>query len=265
MAEPTLNLRMTDLEQEVGDFLGYGLGTNGSQTAWTTYQQSDITRSLKIGLRNFYYPVLNGVLYEWSFLKPVASLLLASGTVDADLPDDFGYLAGPILLVQSNRSYREVPITGQVRSWNSLYPDRTGVPEGFVVEPLNNTTAARSTRYRLHGYPTADQDYTISVRYSVNPDFLTNTAPYVLGGAPHAETVRCACLAAAEATKNDARGIWETKYQERLAASVAYDRKLKPEHLAYNGDCSDEKWRRYSWPRDRYTNFVTFNGVQYDG
>lgn len=245
MSESTLSMGLGDLESEVGLFLGYGRGADAGDTAWTTYQQGIITSVVKSGVRQFYFPPpLEGesVSYDWSFLKPMAALSLNSGLDYVDLPDDFGGLEGRITCTpQGSSAFWPVDVTGVGRVYAKLteYPSTTGRPVVACVEPLRDTGASRSSRSRLKVWPTADQAYTLKFQYYLQPDALTDALPYAYGGLLHAETVLESCLSIAEQRLDDSASVHTLKFQERLAASINADRKLKPQKLGYNRDLSD--------------------------
>ena len=44
-------------------------------------------------------------------------------------------------------------------------------------------------RWALEVYPTADEEYTISLSYSISPSALTGASRYAYGGAAHTETI----------------------------------------------------------------------------
>ncbi len=123
---------------------------------------------------------------------------------------------------------------------------------------MKGTTLQESQRYRLEVWPEADADYTLSVPMAVLLDALSGSRPYAYGGQPHSETILESCLSIAEQRGNDQMGVHTQKYQERLAASIAYDQRLKPSDLGYNGDGPH-------YERDRRDGIsVTFDGVLYD-
>lgn len=269
MAESTLSLALTDLEQTVGDFLGYGRGTAGGDSAWTARQQADITEAVKSGQRQVYFTVAVPELgipagYDWSFLRPTATLTLESGAATLLLPDDFGGLTGEITLSADGSSWRQLrpyPV-GTVYGRQQSLPDTTGCPTVCCVEPVKGTSALKSSRQQLRFWPTADQAYTLKVSYSVLPDALDGTRAYAYGGAQHAELLRAACRKAAEETFDDSRAVWAAIFREQLAAAVAQDRRQKPQRFGYNGD-------RHPWedgtPSGGRAGFpgVTINGVLY--
>ena len=99
----------------------------------------------------------------------------------------------------------------------------------------------------------------------MNPDTLTTTFPYHMGGAEHAETVKAACIAAAELHLDDKKGPRWDYFMECLLTSVNIDRRNKPQNLGLNLDRSDDRqgFSHASWLRDQqYT--TTFSGTTYD-
>ena len=74
-----------------------------------------------------------------------------------------------------------------------------GPPKRFAVRPKAGTpTAGAGQRFELLTFPTTDAARTINYRYSIQPNAVTDAAPYPLGGAQHGETLMLACLARAE-------------------------------------------------------------------
>lgn len=262
--ESTLSLTLDDIEAEVGHFLGYGRGANFEETAWTPQQQRDIDSVIKSGLRQFYFPPpIDGAPagYDWSFLKPVASLTFASGDSTIPLPADFGGIEGQITMsaAASQISWPiDVVSDGFVRQKYAELPTSTGRPLVAAVQPLKETKPGRGQRFQLYLWPLADQAYTLRVAYYLTPDALTSHHPFPLGGMAHAETILQSCLSIAEQKLDDAMMVHTAKFKERLIASVNLDRRLKPQKLGYNRDRSDD---RYSDPSDRHwLNTITYNG-----
>jgi len=89
MAESGLTLAWTELQQEVGFFLSHGR-TIANFSAATAAEVAAVVQS---GVRRVYYPIglpqeLSG--YEWSWLRPTATLYLgASGTDGSIVTDAF--------------------------------------------------------------------------------------------------------------------------------------------------------------------------------
>lgn len=269
MAESTLSLTLSDIESEVGFQQGYGYGTNGGDVAWTTAQQAAITRYVKIGLRQFYFPPpLPGekASYCWSFMRPVGTVSLLAASTSVALPDDFGGLDGDITLSASgSNSFCPVRVVGEgaVRQRYAEYPSRTGRPEVAAVSPIKGASATEGQRFNLTYWPSPDQAYTASLAYYVLPDMLTTLLPFSYGGMLHCETIRESCLAAAEESGDDTQGVHKAKFFERLAASISADRKYKDQFVGYNGDRSDLRYRD-SDPRGwRTGGTATYNGTFY--
>lgn len=264
--EPTLSLKVSDLQAEVGLFLGWGKGADFGDPAWTSRQEAVIVSVVKSGLRQFYFPepLDGGASYDWSFLKPVATLALASGATVMPLPDDYGGFEGQITLAaDAGQSYWPIELIpiGTIYAQQSRLPSTSGRPLYACEEPLRGAAALQGQRFQLRFWPTADADYSVRFQYYLSPDALTGATPYAYGGSQHAETILESCLAIAEQRVDDAADVHTKKWQMRLAASVSIDRRNKPQKLGYNGDNSDGWWysNRRLWGLDP----VTVNGVEY--
>lgn len=247
--ESTLSLAKADLDLEVGDFAGFG------PSPWTDRQQSQIDRAVKAGMRSVYFTQevmsRDGKLlieggYDWSFLKPVAEITLAEDANTVDLPDDFGGVLGRVIPATAGvGAVFPIPYVGegQMYQLETLNSSATGRPLYALVEQIKGTTPTHGTRSRLRFYPTADQEYTAKIWYTILPDALTDARPYVLGGSQHAETFKAAVRAAYEQDFDGMMGSETAKFTERLKASIAMDRKMKPTALGRNRDSSDD----YGW------------------
>ncbi len=242
MPESTLALTKDDLEGAIGLFLGYGAGTPNGGPAWTAETQRVVTMLRKSGERQFYYPAIDGVLYSWSFLRPVATLTLAQGVSIMTMPDDFGGIEGEITASSpTSRLWETVPLTGDVRPLYARNPTLTGRPRMANVEAIKGTTPLAGQRQQLYVWPIADADYTLQFAYYLLADAMTGILPYALGGSQHAETLLAAVYAAAELTLDDTQDVRQAYFQQRLMASVNADKKLKPQFLGYNRDRSDQR------------------------
>ncbi len=272
--ESTLALTYNDLGAEVGLFLGWGRGNVPpySDPAWSTTQKAGIDSAVKSGLRAFYWPTPlpnEAASYNWSFMKPMATLDLPSGKRITLLPDDAGGIEGEIVLA-STVGLAWFPVQyvgmGMIYQQENQYPTTSGRPQLVCVEPIKGTTGTAGQRWQLRFWPMADTDYPIKVQYYVNPDYLSAAFPYALGGAVHAETILASCKAAAERDLDDmAQGPQWLNFQARLAASVNMDRRLKPQLHGYNEDRSDYRNRRWNpnWGRFWGENGITINGSSY--
>ncbi len=217
----TLAVDYNKLRREVGRMLGYGRTT----ASWSSDQAEDVADILESGLRKFYFPLMPAgegqAFHRWSFLRPLATLDISSGTRAYDLPEDFAgglecftFAAGSDL-AKTYRAEEE-----RVRSLHAK-ADLNGPPRYFAIRPKAAADGV-ATRYEAIFYPVPDATYTLSYRYAIEPKSLdaANSAP--LGGAVHGETIIEACLAAAEKL-NDEEGIHTKRFQECLAASIQMD------------------------------------------
>lgn len=268
--EPTLNVPMLKFKQIVGRHLGFGRGDQAGGRAWDDRQKADIDDVLDSALRQFYDPPPLGpgqAPHKWSFLRPRATLTLASGESELDLPQDFGGVEGQLSVsADEGGTWRPVDVANEpsVRQMLARFPDATGWPLTAAVAPQRITVAGASPRAKLVVYPQADQDYTVGLQYYLIPEALTAAFPYAYGGAQHAETLIESCLAIAEQRVDDAAGLHTEKFMERLAASVGADRQKKAQRLGANLDRSDDLYYGYGPRRhgDRVT--TTFDGTEWD-
>lgn len=267
MSESTLTQSLKDLYGAVGRFLGYGRGELNNDTMWSQAQKADVEEVIKSGYRQFLFPPPaggSGSSYDWSFLQPTATLTLASGSQTIQLPDDFGEPQGPVTMTSAASTIPwQIPIRGEgvIRQMFQQLPDATGRPEMIAFQPIKGTQPTHGQRYQAYVFPAADGDYQITLRYYVLADALKESLPFAYGGMAHSETIREACLMAAEQFLDDTAGVHTMKFQERLAASISLDRRMKPEVIGYNGDRSDmREWGRL---RQHGLSPITFDGVQY--
>lgn len=87
MSESTLQITFTELEAEIGRFLGY----DRTVANWSAAQVLDLTAILKRGLRQFYFPprtrgqiARDEAVHRWSFLRPRASLDIWDDVIEDD-------------------------------------------------------------------------------------------------------------------------------------------------------------------------------------
>ena len=248
----SLGMTYDDLRSEVGLRAGWG----STSTAWSADKTTTIKNWLKTGLRRFYF---NQMGYAWTFMKPVESLTIPSGASSLLLPTDFGFLSGPLFYYDSTAVAIKIEqvALGQIWSLRSRSMTLTGPPLYAAISPRREH--GEDARQVMELYPTADAAYTVKIRFSVTGEALDTLVPVARGGPAHTETVRQACLSEMEAFIFGTRGIHEQQFQEALAASIAYDSKLKSQHYGMVEDCSDE-----TDAEDLRTfNAVTYNGVTY--
>lgn len=260
--ESTLNDLYRDISGDVGVFLGWGAGANNDDDAWTEAQQQRIDRYMKSGLRQFYFQG-----YEWSFLKPVATVTLTPGISTVALPEDFGGFEGTVTVASQASGQRvywpiKLYLEGQIRERYTSLPTTQGRPLMAALVALRGTSLTKSNRYQLEVFPLPDAAYVFQFQYYILPDYLSGAYPVAYGGAAHAETILESCLSQAELKGDDmGDGPHAKKYQERLVSSIAMDRRMKAQTAGYNGDASDGMESRYGYGRHGWM----VGGINYNG
>ena len=219
MSESTLSLSWTELQQEVGYFLGYGCTIEN----WSTAQATKVANYVHSGIRRVYYPPdANG--YEWSFLRPTESLDITSDAADYDLPDDFGRLVGNLHYAadECKRPIRIIAVASvlDLRSRS----DEQSVPYIAAIR-YKSSTGATGQRQEILFYPKPDDSYTLSYSYEAYTGKLSDTVLYPLGGMHLSELYLESCLAVAEQRVDNEVGLHTRAWQALLQDAIARDRK----------------------------------------
>ena len=241
--ESTLSLNRTQLRRAVARYLG--VSRNSADWASDPYLEEDINDIVASGERSFYQPVRlpnESSVHAWSFLRPVLPLPIVANTADYDLPDDFAGFIDPYLsFVAADDQWHSVELTNVVRIQRKRQTEDLAPSDEPELAAVNQKTVDQTggQRYEIMLWPSPSTAATLTAPYYSNPFAITDAAPYPLGGQPHAETLLESVLAAAELHENDTRDIHRVTFQERLAASIALDRKLTTtKDFGYNGDSS---------------------------
>ena len=237
MSESTLSITYSDLQKAVGHYLGYGRDS----TAWDTSMQADIDDAIVSGLRQFYYPPpLSDDLvgHVWSFLRPAATIDLTADTGEYDLPDDYQSIEGGMTF--STSETHTVVKTGEERIRQLRQADSsTGKPQQFAIR-AKTSDGSTGQRSEVIFWPVPDASMTLKYSYNVLPNALSDLKPNPLGGMSHAETIKESCLACAEQLNEDSLGIHTNLFMQKLAASVAVDRKAGDEGFLGSMNQPDE-------------------------
>jgi hypothetical protein len=194
-------------------------------------------------------------------LRPQHLVSIPAGQASIVLPDNFGGIEGEVCVAStSSQSFTSIPVVGdgEVMEKYNRQPDATGTPQICAVRPIKDTQGNRGQRFTLAFWPAPASAIKLRLAYYVNPDCLSSDSLYHLGGVAHSETIREACLAAAEQFLDDSSSVHTSEFKVRLLASINMDRRLKPQKLGYNGNGS-----RYVDQRSAYGNGVRVNGLLY--
>ncbi len=209
------------LRREIGRFLGIGR----DPTAWTADNISDVSDILRAGLRSFYWPppLQQGAMrHAWSFLFTKGTISATANVADYDLPADCtGIIRGAVTQLGVVAIKAIAIPEDEIRALRSN-ASLTGSVRYFAVLP-KTFTGTTGTRYEIMLYPTPVGSVTLEYSYSFEPVELDIANLYHAGGAEHSEAVLEACLAAAEKTLNDERGIHRALFMDCLSACVQLD------------------------------------------
>jgi hypothetical protein len=268
--ESTLTLKVTDLQAEIGHYLGYGRGVSFNEGSWDVYQTNDIDAVMKSGLSMVYTPPPLSPKeppHSWSFLRPIDTLTLISGQNTTLLPDGFGGFEEPLHIRNpaTARVLHTLRLTqiARVEHMYSIEPTTTGAPRCAAEKVLPGTTALGSTRSALYVWPIPDTTYHLTGVWKHLPGMLTGSYPYHPGGAEHSQLFKYAVIAAAAIEKDDDPEPRNTAFMQKLAACVHADRKRKGQFLGYNADRSDNRQRVPRMPG--WSRFYDNGSVTYDG
>ncbi|QDP47801.1 MAG: hypothetical protein Unbinned3138contig1001_20 [Prokaryotic dsDNA virus sp.] len=188
------------------------------------------------------------------------------------LPSDFGGIKGAFTY-RDGDNYVPLKLVNEsaIRMLRSQGDIRKDVPEYAAIIPAdvtNETTSAQG--YKLTLFPFPDKIYDLYFAYTVMPNSpaddsssssYDNNVP--LGGMVHSETILASCLTIAEQMVDEFNnpGKMQARYQERLAASISFDRRnMLPDGFGYNADNSD---RITQIPSRRRMQTVTHRNVLY--
>jgi len=231
MAESTLSLTYSDVQYEVGKFLGW----DRTAASWTATQNTDFTYVLKRGLRLFYFPPSqeqDKPYHEWSFLRKYANVTLVDGNSSYTLADDCGgtvldfsatYAAG-----SGRPRLRSIP-ESELRALQSYSNQTKKWPLYYAVR--NQAIANTGQRYEMLVYPTpgaTQVNATISYSYVYVPNVMATDAVYPDGGGMYSEVLLSAILAAAEASiDDDPMGKHMERFGLLITAAVRDDKNKK--------------------------------------
>lgn len=262
MAESTLSLTNNEYRVATARHLGYGTDYD----ALAATEKSAIDDCIERALRVFYFSTLgpNGNAYQWTFLRPIATLTTVADTAEYELPSECGGIEGSLTFVTTTGSYCSVPLVGEyrIRERRQTVVNQTGIPQMAAVRPKAHS-GTKGQRYEVVFWPTPDAAYEFEYRMIAYPNAITPESPWPYGGAVHSQTLLQGCIAQAELSKDGTLGVQTAAYEKLLAASVSADSQLqRPEYLGYNGDRSDLMGRDGS--RLQRPSFqVTYNGTLY--
>ncbi len=258
----SLDTSYDDIRQEIAFLRGWGVVS----TSWDARQVMALDQAMKNGQQRFFFEATQPgtqKVYVWSFLQSMCEIGTVATQIDYQLPDDFGSPDGSIYSADGTVSYGEVRWVneGIIDQRRGVSPSDIGYPRLACIRSTRNRGAGNQ-RWTFSIWPAPDAAYFLRFKYNVLPDALTSTFQKAPGGAPHARTLKLACLAEAFRRLDNAAS-YEQDYQQSLAASISYDSRRSGDNLGYNGDPSSGDWGRRSQDLRPDVYHVTVEGVQY--
>lgn len=210
------NVNFEILQERVGHYL-FGIRTEFSED-----QEADIEDCMQDGLRRVYS------IHEWSFLRPLASLLTVTdnpqivlnnySTFDAVANDsDLTYEGGADFWYPPVR-WRHDSTIRQLQASNT----ETGRPVFYSVRTVEFDPTIGSRKVIVL-YPTPDAAYTLRVPMILRPVLLDETNVYAIGGELLSQAMLEACLAAAEHNFEEREHIHEKRFQEMIVLAIRDD------------------------------------------
>ena len=162
-----------EIRREIGHKRGYGAEVSdwsdddavlaaltttqrAAQLSERTEKSEIVRRIIKRGASVFYNA------YDWSFLQPVTTLAIASGTEELILPWDFGHFKDKIYFTDSGIFGTPLCVQndGKILLLRQQQTSTTGVPK-YAAEVAMEPTGQQGSRRKLIFWPEADDDYTI--------------------------------------------------------------------------------------------------------
>lgn len=203
------------------------LGTDCNYNTWDNYQLGIVDEMIQSGLFQFYYPPSTGqkVPYEWSFLKPEATIATLNNDFDYDLPSDFGGIVQDFTYTTADAVRKPKLVSPEdIMAHRGNVAAVTGPPKYIAIRPKTSTgSAAQGFEAIVYPTPVTGSLPTLRYRYLVVPALMTSSATYPLGALSHAETIAASCLATAEVYWKGTMGPMRQYFMERLRASIAID------------------------------------------
>lgn len=223
----SLVLTYAEIRRAVGRLLGFG----ADPAAFDPSAILAVDDAMRAGLRDFYWPSINGAPYDWSFLRKSATFSLLNATPAYSFPTDFARLSSAITIAGSSFRLRQVS-SSVIRTMGAAASE-SGSPVYFSVSIDGAAIAAGNTRYVATLFPVPNASATLTYGYIFSPsvDFTTGGP---LGGDNHASAIIECCLARAELSMNleslqQTGGIHISRSAQLLSLAIESDRDLQAE------------------------------------
>jgi hypothetical protein len=201
------------LLREVGASLGYG----HDRALWDHKQEGMADSFVQRGYMQFCFPpplTSDAPPHQWSFLTPLKTLDLSSGTATYELPSDFSGLSGDFTYQSGTSTFRIPQVPESKLRQLQATAAQSGSPRYAAIRPKALNGAEQ--KYEVVFYPTPNASATVEYRHTLIPEQLSATNQWPLGGRQHAEAILESCLAIANEANND-------RWVRKLAAAIQFD------------------------------------------
>lgn len=238
MAESTLSISRAEILQAVGAYLFQSAAPNQgerNQFVWNREQLAQVNRIINRGQRQFYSA------YAWSFLRLRMSLAIVASTADYTLTDGFGGFFDPYLsfTVNDGRIYPVYETSvAQILNYRQNANRLVSFQEMYFAKEAKTPTGTTGQRFQLLLFPTPAANGTLTGSYYANPEAITDSLVFPMGGEIHGETLLASCIACAELERDGQPGPRKQDYIESLQRSVEHEKRTGPKHFGYNFDRS---------------------------
>jgi hypothetical protein len=234
-------------------------GTSYELVEWVDAEEEDVEQALTAGLRRAYYPIVEGKMYQWEFLRVSATVAVSASTAEYALPDAFSGILEDSVAWDTTTSGKLAKITRG--EYNALNTDTTeGVPKYYAIWP-DSYTATTGQRWKigLHPIPNAGTD--LAYRYVVAAETISEANKFPYGGLLYSQMIVEACLAEAEKDMDDVSGIHEQLFQQHLKAALAADMESATRSKEQLYPITEPTYGTFGWLQQEIGRYLKFNAA----
>jgi hypothetical protein len=221
----SLGITFAEVRRHVGRLLGFGADPD----SYDSNAILAVDDAIRAGLRDFYFPSINGAPYEWSFLRKLGSITFVSGTAAYTMPSGFVRMASRMVVSGDSFPLRQLS-DGDIRSMSQALSE-SGDPLYFAIVPDEALIATGVTAYKATFYPVPNTTDTVRFWHTFSPTVDLDTGGPI-GGVNHGRAIIQCCLAQAEIMLNlesipETGGLHISKAEQLLSLAIESDRDLQ--------------------------------------
>jgi len=200
------NLRLT--YQNIYDRVSHFLGLTPEGTTPTSDNLTACEGIVQRGLRRFLYPIDNrtGDYWEWSFLRPIHTIILLDGKWQYQLPEDFSsIIADPTY--SENDGFKQIARTTPDNIMNLMAAGVVDYAPYYYAIVTSDYDPEIGEFEEIWFYPKPDSTYRIQFPYKSDPIKASAAGEFLPGGVKSTEAILENCLAIAESQEDEVLGI----------------------------------------------------------